>query len=133
MRIAKLCDLYFAEGTATKKASTLKIDEGRIKRHIKPMLGNIQIGALRKADVEKFMRDIADGKTTRTIKTKKHGKALIRGGNGTATKCVSLLGAFTHLHLIMTSPLQTNSRTCEKLHAVTRQIRRTAENEIEGV
>lgn len=39
------------------------------------------------------MRDIADGKTARTIKTKKHGKALIRGGKGTATKCVSLLGA----------------------------------------
>jgi integrase len=110
MTIAELCDLYFAEGTATKKASTLKIDEGRIKRHIKPMLGNVQIGALRKVDVEKFMRDIADGKTAGTIKTKPRGKALVRGGKGTATKCVSLLGAMytfaLERELVLFSPVR---------------------------
>ncbi len=93
MTISELCDLYFEEGTATKKESTLKIDRGRIERHIKPMLGNLQVGVVRKADVEKFMRDVADGKTARTIKTKPRGKARVRGGKGTAAKCVSLLGA----------------------------------------
>ncbi len=110
MTIAELCDLYFAEGTATKKASTLRIDEGRIERHIKPMLGNVQIGALRKADVEKFMRDIADGKTARTIKTRACGKALVRGGKGTASKCVSLLGAMytfaLERELVLFSPVR---------------------------
>lgn len=93
MTISELCDLYFSEGTATKKESALKIDKGRIERHTKPMLGNLQVGALRKVDVEKFMRNVADGKTARTIKAKPRGEALVRGGKGTATKCISLLGA----------------------------------------
>jgi hypothetical protein len=38
--VAELCDLYLSEGRATKKASTLATDKGRIKRHIKPLIGN---------------------------------------------------------------------------------------------
>ena len=43
MTVAELCDLYLAEGCATKKASTLATDRGRIERHIKPLLGRKRV------------------------------------------------------------------------------------------
>ena len=39
LTITELCDLYVAEGCATKKPTTLATDRGRIERHIKPLLG----------------------------------------------------------------------------------------------
>jgi len=43
------------------------------------------------------MQDIAVGKTAVDLKTGKRGRAIVRGGKGTATKAVSLLGAiFTY-------------------------------------
>jgi len=39
MTITELCDLYLAEGTAHKKATTLRSDRARIAHHIKPLLG----------------------------------------------------------------------------------------------
>ena len=38
------------------------------------------------------MRDVASGKTAADVKTKKHGRAIVRGGKGTATRTVRLLG-----------------------------------------
>lgn len=88
----KACDLYLAEGCDTKKASTIATDRGRIERHIKPLLGKKRIGEITRADVEKFMRDVAAGKTATDEKTKKHGRAIVEGGKGTATRTVGLLG-----------------------------------------
>lgn len=88
----KICDLYLAEGCDTKKASTLATDRGRIERHIKPLLGKKRIGEITRADVEKFMRDVAAGKTATDEKTKKRGRAIVEGGKGTATRTVGLLG-----------------------------------------
>jgi integrase len=90
--VAELCDLYFAEGCDLKKPSTLASDRGRIERHIKPLLGNKLVAEVTGADVEKFMRDVAIGKTAVDVKTKKHGRAIVRGGRGTATRTVRLLG-----------------------------------------
>ena len=61
--MAELCDLYMEEGVNTKKASTLYDDGLRIRRHIKPMLGKRPVSSITSADVERLMRDIADGKT----------------------------------------------------------------------
>lgn len=88
----KVCDLYLAEGCDTKKASTIATDRGRIERHIKPLLGKKRIGEITRADVEKFMRDVAAGKTATDEKTKKRGRAIVKGGKGTATRTVGLLG-----------------------------------------
>ncbi len=90
--MADLCDLYVAEGCELKKASTLKSDRGRIERHIKPLLGTKRIGKITSADIEKFMRDVANGKTAVDVKTGKHGRAIVKGGKGTATRTVRLLG-----------------------------------------
>src|SRR5262245_50104668 len=65
----KVCDLYLAEGCDTKKASTVATDRGRIERHIKPLLGKKRVGEFTRADIERFMRDVAAGKTAIDIKT----------------------------------------------------------------
>lgn len=111
--ISALCDLYLEQGIATKKASTLVSDKARIRAHIKPLLGKRLVSAVTAADVAKFMRDVAAGKSAASVKpTRKalratglKGKALAeadtrkrkdpaaRGGKGTATRTLGLLGA----------------------------------------
>lgn len=39
LTVAELSDRYLKEGFETKKASTIAVDQGRIARHIKPLLG----------------------------------------------------------------------------------------------
>jgi integrase len=90
--VAELCDIYLAEGCDTKKASTIISDRGRIERHIKPLLGRKLICEVTSPDVERFLRDVANGKTAADVKTGKHGRAIVRGGKGTATRTTRLLG-----------------------------------------
>jgi integrase len=92
MTVNELCTLYLKDGCETKKASTIATDRGRIKRHIKPLLGRKRVKDLTPNDIRRFMADIANGKTTVTAKTGKHGLARVTGGKGTATRTVGLLG-----------------------------------------
>jgi hypothetical protein len=79
---------------AAKKASTIATDRGRIDRHIKPLLGTMAVPAVTRADVEGFMHDVAEGKTAMRAKSRKlRGVAYVRGGKGTATRTVGLLGS----------------------------------------
>jgi integrase len=99
--VADLCDRYMQDAWAgrilhrgrTKKASTLQIDEGRIGRHVKPLLGRKQIVEITRRDVERFLHQVTEGATSADVKTGPHGRARIRGGPGTAAKAVSLLSA----------------------------------------
>ena len=76
-----------------KKASTLATDRGRIDRHIVPLLGKKAVRDVAAADVTRFMRDVACGKTAADVKTdKKRGRAIVEGGPGTAARTVGLLG-----------------------------------------
>ncbi len=93
LTMSELCDLYLAEGCTTKKPSTLVSDRGRIERHIKPCLGRRRIRQVCRGDVERLLRDVADGKTATDEKTGFRGRAIVTGGKGTATKAVALLGA----------------------------------------
>ena len=90
--VSDLCEIYLKEGCSEKKETTLATDEGRIERHIKPLLGRKDARALKKRDIEQFMRDVADGKTATDVKTKKRGRAIVEGGKGTATRTLGLLG-----------------------------------------
>lgn len=81
-----------------KKASTLATDRGRIERHIKPLLRRRRVIDLTLADVARFARDVARGATATTLTPdqdgtiKKRGRAIVKGGRGTATRTVGLLG-----------------------------------------
>lgn len=95
--VAELCDRYLEAGVTTKKASTLATDRGRIERHIKPLLGKMRITDVTRADVTQFLQDVAAGKTAVDVKTRKRGRAIVKGGKGTATRTVGLLGGiFTY-------------------------------------
>lgn len=107
MSVKELCELYIAEleagrilgkGGRPKKASTKITDLGRINRHIIPLLGKKRVTHVTKADVTAMMKDIMVGKTRVTEKTKKlRGKSIVRGGIGTASRAVGLLGGiFTY-------------------------------------
>lgn len=76
-----------------KKESTLKIDQGRVDRHIVPLLGNKQLREVTGRDVEDFFHDIRDGKTAALVKTKKRGLARVTGGETTASRTVDLVGS----------------------------------------
>jgi hypothetical protein len=66
---------------ASKKASTLATDKGRVNRHIKPLLGALKVAAVTRDDIERFMHAVAEGATAaRTKTTRKHGLARVTGG-----------------------------------------------------
>lgn len=92
LTVAQLCDEYLEQGCDGKKPSTLATDKGRIERHIKKLLGARRISEVSRGDVAVFMRDVANGKTKADEKTRKHGRARVRGGKGAATRTVRLLG-----------------------------------------
>ena len=85
--------LILGKGGRPKKATTIWTDKGRIQRHIIPLLGSRRVKDLTKADMAKALKDIMAGKTRVAVKTKKlRGKAIVRGGVGTATRTIGLLG-----------------------------------------
>ncbi|MDU1669066.1 MAG: integrase family protein, partial [Bradyrhizobium sp.] len=100
--VKELCELYLKDfeaglilgkGGRPKKSTTLVTDTGRIHRHIIPLIGTRRVKDLVKADVNKVLKDIMAGKTRASVKTKKlRGRANVRGGVGTATRTVGLLG-----------------------------------------
>jgi integrase len=100
--IAELCDAYVKDSSPTlrrsKKASTLVTDASRIERHIKPLIGRRLVEQVTRQDIENFMNDVARGKTAKVEKTNKlRGKSVVRGGIGTASRTVGLLGGiFTY-------------------------------------
>jgi integrase len=121
--VSELCDLYLADAEAgrlvtrrraPKKSSTLVTDRGRIERHIKPLLGRRAVASVTRTDVEAFMFDVADGKTAGKTKTKPRGVAHVRGGKGTASRTVGLLGA------IFTYAVRHRMRSDNPVHGVMR-------------
>src|SRR5690242_15971282 len=91
--IAALAELWLAEGCAGKKPSTLAMDRSRLAAHVLPLLGRVRVRALTRADVERFARDVAAGKTAREEAGGKRGPRVVRGGEGVATRTLGMLGA----------------------------------------
>jgi len=99
--VAELCAQYMEAARAglvmtrfkrPKRPSTIAIDEGRIARHIVPLIGSIPAHDLQRADVQRMADAIAQGKTAGTFRGKPRGRAVVTGGTGTAARVVELLG-----------------------------------------
>lgn len=100
--IKELCNLYsgdmkagliLGKGGRPKKASTIYTDLGRMNCHILPLIGNRRVKDFTKADANRLLKDVMAGKTKVTRKTGKlRGKSIVRGGAGTASRTIGLLG-----------------------------------------
>jgi len=98
-----LCDQYWADALSgklitrrrqPKKASTLLSDQGRIDRHIRPLLGTKKVASVTSADIEAAMHQIAAGRTAARVPTgRPRGLSNVRGGTGAASRTIGLLGA----------------------------------------
>ena len=103
--------VWFRTWIAGEKASTLATDRSRISAHILPKLGHLKVKAVKRADVQSFMEDIASGKESRRVKLDKpRAVSNIRGGKGAASRTIGLLGAiFTYAEkrdLITANPVR---------------------------
>ncbi|WP_299959424.1 site-specific integrase [uncultured Roseobacter sp.] len=86
--------LIMGKGGRPKRPSTIYTNIGALRGHILPLIGKRRVQDLTKADVTKMMNDVIAGKTRAVRKTsKKRGKSVLRGGRGTASKCVGLTGS----------------------------------------
>ncbi|MDF1719684.1 MAG: integrase arm-type DNA-binding domain-containing protein [Minwuia sp.] len=102
LTIKQLCEQYIADmeaglilgkGGRPKKETTIATDVGRLRRHIIPLLGTRRVRDITKPDMNNLMKDIIAGKTRVIVKTNKlRGKAIVRGGVGTAIRTMGLLG-----------------------------------------
>jgi len=102
MTMAQLCDDYITAakkglvlGKAGRRKSPLTIatDIGRVRGHIKPVLGQMAVKAVTHRDVVKFLDAVQLGKTAiRRVKDKPRQGALPAGGPGAAARTVGLLG-----------------------------------------
>ncbi len=110
LTVAELCDLYLEEGTAIKKATTVAMDRSRIESHVKPLLGRAPLRSVSRGDVERFLQDVAKGKTRSDRKTGPRGRSVVKGGKGAATRTVGMLGAIfefaTHRGLCEANPVR---------------------------
>lgn len=93
LTVSELCDLYLLEACVAKKPATKAIESGRIARHIKPLLGAKRLSSVRQSDVLWMMRQIAEGKTKADLKTRARGRAIVKGGQGTASRTVVQLSS----------------------------------------
>jgi integrase len=114
MTVAEICDWYLEQARAARilgrnrrpiKESTLECDQGRIEKHIKPLLGSRSVRSLELADIENMQADIASGKTARGRKGR-GGRTT--GGAGSASRTVAtlraLLGHACRVKLIEANP-----------------------------
>lgn len=113
--VAELCDWYLTEARAGRilgrknrpiKASSLDLDESRIRTHIKPLLGKRIARHLTIADVEAMQTDVLNGKTAKARSGGRGGMAT--GGPGVAGRCLgtlqAILGHAKHKGLIAEHP-----------------------------
>lgn len=102
MTVAQLVDLYEEEGCVVQrgirqgepmKAATKAFTVARLRHHVVPLLGRKRVAEVTEADIEKFARDVAKGKTAKDEKVAKRKRVIVRGGDGAARKVVRDLSA----------------------------------------
>jgi integrase len=94
LTVNQVLDSYLQSAKYAEKAeSTKSVDLSRINRHLRPLLGSKFVDKLTKERVRRAFNDIRDGKTAIDEKTGPRGRAIVKGGAGTARKAIRLLRA----------------------------------------
>jgi integrase len=138
LTVKELCERYLeaavkglimGKGNRAKKPSTLYVDRGRIARHIVPLMGGKLVCDISQADINRFIRDVAGGKTATVVKTeKKRGKAIVEGGRGTAARTAGLLGGIFSF-AVSEGVIASNPARGVKRPADNHRVRRLSEDE----
>lgn len=96
-KVSELVERYLSEGPAdkpAKKASSWATDASNLRRHVVPILGRRHLSTLTRADIQRFQRDVTNGKSKADIRTgKPRGRAIVAGGAGTAARATVVLAA----------------------------------------
>jgi integrase len=108
-----------------KKPSTLATDRGRIERHIIPLLGKKKVRELSCADIARFIREVTQGKTAIDERTGPYGRAIVKGGAGTAARTAGLLSG------IMAFAVQDGLRPDNPCHGVRKPAAGTRERRLD--
>ena len=96
MTITELVERYLDEGRASKpakKAASWASDASNLRRHVVPLIGRRQLSSLTSDDIQKFQRDVTQGKTKANEKTRPRGRAIVRGGPAAATTGIARMAA----------------------------------------
>lgn len=118
MSVGALVDLYEAEGCFIQRGKrigqpmkplTKKYTISRLRHHVVPLLGGKRITEVRPRDIEKFCRDVTDGKTRTDTKKGRRTRVIVKGGEGAAVKAVRDLSAMfsfaVHQELLESNPV----------------------------
>lgn len=93
--VAELIDRYLSEGPAlnpAKRPLSWEHDRKCLVCHVRPRLGKLQIGNVRRADVEAMMAAVLQGKTARRQKLGPRAVLNVRGGPAAARAAVVAAG-----------------------------------------
>lgn len=93
LTVKELTVAYWEAVESHKKQATVSNEKGQTERHILPLLGRMRLRELKKQHVQKFLSDIAAGKTSADVRTKTRGRALVKGGKGAANRTLGLLSS----------------------------------------
>lgn len=102
MKVAALVDLYEEEGCYIQrgvrqgepmKPLTKQYTIGRLRHHVVRLLGHKRITELTAGDVERFFRDVEQGKSRKDDKVGHRKRIVVRGGSGAARKVFRDLSA----------------------------------------
>ncbi len=98
--VSDLVDVWLEEAAhisrrtgESRTATNVAGERGRIDAHVRPQLGKRRLMELQRRDIERFRDAVARGATRRTTKTKLRGRAVVRGGAGTAARTVRMLSS----------------------------------------
>lgn len=102
MRMSGLIDLYEEEGCVVQRGKrqgvpmkplTKQFTIARLRNHVVPLLGHKRVTEINAGDIERFVRDVASGKTARDEMAGPRKRIIVRGGEGVSRKVVRDLSA----------------------------------------
>lgn len=102
MLVSELIDLYEEEGCFIQrgvrqgqpmKGRTKQYTIARLRNHVVPLLGRKRVSEVGAGEIERFVRDVTNGKTAKDEKVGFRKRIIVRGGEGAARKVVKDLSA----------------------------------------
>jgi integrase len=83
-----------SDGWSKKSLGARAVDQGRIDRHLRPLLGQSTLHEISRKQMERVFRDIRDGRTAKNEASgNKRGRIRVTGGEGTARRTLGLASA----------------------------------------